>query len=610
MHVLHARSGARILGLALAALAIAVPAAQAKDKAKEQHVQLLAINDLHGHLKPDSPGSIQVGCCNKVLTNGVQTGWTQKTVPAGGISYLATHIKNLRAKNKNTFTVGAGDMIGASPLVSALFHDEPTIEALNSIGFDDIGVGNHEFDEGIDELQRMQYGKRRFPNDGCHPDVGCQDGSPFDGAFFKYLAANVFFEGTDRTIFPPYEIKKAGDTKIAFIGLTFEGTPTVVTPTGVAGLRFAPEVSTTNALVRKLKREQKVKSFVVLLHQGGSQTTPAPVFPGPEDQPDAWQDINKCVNFVGPEIQDIAAGLDKRVSTIISAHTHQPYICRFSGKLVTSAASFGRVITDVDLTIDSKSHKVTATEATNRIVTQDVDKDPAAEAIVSKYDTLSAPLANRVVGTISADILSARGTPRGDNPAGEQPMGDVIADAMLAATNPSDFGGAVAAFMNSGGVRASLFKARSGTETADGQVTYGEAFTVQPFGNTLVVKTCTGQQLYDVLNQQFGNPSGTSNRIMLPSANVRYTWESPAGAKGSVRDGSLTINGTPVDKAASYRVAMNNFMADGGDGYTVFRSCTTALGGEVDLDAFTRYLAAHPNLAPPTLNRITRVNLP
>jgi 5'-nucleotidase len=605
MHVSRARSGARILGLALTALAIAVPAAQAKPKAKEQHVQLLAINDLHGHLQPNTPGTIQVGCCNPVMntaTPPVQTGWTPKTVAAGGVSYLATHIKNLRAQNKNTFTVGAGDMIGASPLISALFHDEPTIEALNSIGFDDVGVGNHEFDEGINELQRMQYGKRMFPNSGCHPVDGCQDGTPFDGAFYKYLAANVFFEGTGRTIFPPYEIKKVGDTKIAFIGLTFEDTPTVVTPAGVAGLQFTPEVSTTNALVRKLKREQKVKSFVVLLHQGGTQVVPAPVFPGPADQPDAWMDINKCVNFNGPDMEAIAAGLDKRVSTIISAHTHQPYVCRMSGKLVTSAASFGRVITDVDLTIDSKSHKVTGTDATNRIVTQDVAKDPAVEAIVQKYDTLSAPLANKVIGTISADILSAR--QGGQNANGEQAMGDVIADAMLEATKPSDFGGAVAAFMNSGGVRASLIRNQISGGEQPGEVTYGEAFTVQPFGNTLVVKTCTGQQLYDVLNQQFNNPAVGSNRIMLPSANVSYQWSD--GAK-KVVDGSLKFGGVAVDKAASYRVAMNNFMADGGDGYTVFTQCTNALGGEVDLDAFTRYLGTHPNLAPPALNRITKV---
>jgi 5'-nucleotidase len=600
MQISNARSGARILGLALAALAIAVPSAQAK--AKDQHVQLLAINDLHGHLAPDTPGSIQVGCCNEVTASNGTKSWAQKTVPAGGIAYLATHIKNLRAQNKNTFTVGAGDMIGASPLVSALFHDEPTVEALNSIGFDDIGVGNHEFDEGVAELQRMQYGNQRGGN-GCHPVDGCVGKTFFAGALYKYLAANVFFAGTDNTIFPPYEIKKVGDTKIAFIGMTFEGTPTVVTPTAVAGLEFRPEVATANALVKKLKREQKVKAFVVLLHQGGTQRPPSqPAWPAPVN-PDAYTDVNECVNFLGPEMETIAAGLDKRIGAIVSAHTHQPYNCRMSGKLVTSAASFGRVVTDIDLTIDSKSKKITDSTATNRIVTQDVAKDQAAQAILDKYTALSAPLANRVVGTISADILSARGAQNGQNAAGEQPMGDVIADAMLQATAPANLGGAVAAFMNSGGVRASLIRNQISGGEQPGEVTYGEAFTVQPFGNTLVVKTCTGQQLYDVLNQQFNNPSAGSNRIMLPSANVSYTWSDSAK---KVVEGSLKFGGVAVDKAASYRVAMNNFMADGGDGYTVFTTCTQPLGGAVDLDAFTAYLANHPNLAPPTLNRITK----
>src|SRR3954454_18852977 len=587
--------------------ALALPTGAVAPPSHELHVQLLAINDLHGHLAPNTPGSIQVGCCNPVNnSSGVQTGWTQKTVPAGGLAYLATHIKRLRAQNPKTFTVGAGDMIGASPLVSALFHDEPTIEGLNSIGFDDVGVGNHEFDEGIDELQRMQYGSQ-LGGDGCHPVDGCQDGSPFSGAFWKYLAAKVFYAGTNNTIFPPYEIKKVGNAKIAFIGLTFEATPTVVTPSGVAGLEFRPEGSTTNALVQKLRHERGVKAFVVLLHQGGTQVPPAPVFPGPANQPDAFMDVNKCANFNGPEIQAIAAGLDPRIGVIVSAHTHQPYICRFSGKLVTSAASFGRLVTSIDLTIDHQSKAITAATAKNNIVTQDVDKDPAAEAIVKKYTDLSAPLANKVIGTITADIKSARDVPSGQNAAGEQPMGDVIADAMLEATAPSDFGAAKAAFMNSGGVRAGLlFNQISGGEQP-GQVTYGEAFTVQPFGNTLVVKSCTGQQIYDVLNQQFNNPSAGSNRFMLPSGNVRYQWTTVGGPH--VVDGSVSLDGgvTAINKAANYRVVMNNFMADGGDGYTVFRSCTQPLGGEVDLDAFARYLQAHSPLAPPTLNRITKV---
>jgi 5'-nucleotidase len=593
------------LAVMLVAPALAPAASSSTQEEKFTSVQLLAINDLHGHLERGTPGSIQVGCCNPVFntaTPPVQIGWTPKSVPAGGIEFLATHIKDLRTTNANTLTVGAGDLIGASPLVSALFHDEPTIEAMNSIGLDVSGVGNHEFDEGVPELLRMQFGNQ-LGGDGCHPVDGCQDGTPFVGSFFQYLAANVFYEGTDETILPPYEIKTVEGKKIAFIGLTLEGTPTIVTPTAVAGLEFKPEVETVNELVQTLASRDKVKAFVVLLHQGGSQTVPAPVFPGPADQPDAYMDVNRCVNFNGPEITSIANGLDDRVEVVVSAHTHQPYVCTIDDKLVTSAASFGRVITDIDLTLNPAG-VVTAASAVNRIVTQTVAPDPATGEILAKYLGLSAPLANRVVGHITADILSARGTPNGQNAAGEQPMGDVIADAMLEATTAADFGGAVAAFMNAGGVRASLLFAKSGPEAVDGIVRYTEAFTVQPFGNTLVVKTCTGQQLYDVLNQQFNNPSTGSNRIMLPSANVDYHWTSTPTPH--VVDGTLSFdNGaTFVNKSTSYRIALNNFTADGGDNFTVFRSCTDALGGEVDLDAFVRYLGKHDPLAPPALDRI------
>jgi 5'-nucleotidase len=240
-------------------------------------------------------------------------------------------------------------------------------------------------------------------------------------------------------------------------------------------------------------------------------------------------------------------------------------------------------------------------------VTQDVAQDAAAKAILDKYTTLSAPFANRVIGTITADIRSARDNPSGQNAAGEQPMGDVIADAMLEATAPSDFGGAVAAFMNSGGVRAGLFYNQISGGEQPGEVTYGEAFNVQPFGNTLVVKTCTGQQIYNVLNEQFNNPAAGSNRIMLPSANVHYQWTTTGGPR--IVDGSMSFDGgaTPIAKAASYRVAVNNFMADGGDNYTVFRSCTQPLGGDVDLDAFARYLGVHSPVAPPALTRIEKV---
>src|SRR5262245_5892220 len=588
--------------VAVLALPAAAPAKQA-----DTQVQLLAINDLHGHLAPSTPGSIQVGCCNPVFKDGVQTGWTQKSVPAGGIAYLATHINILRAGHPNTITVAAGDLIGASPLVSALFHDEPTIEALNSIGMDVTGVGNHEFDEGVDELERMRYGNQ-LGGDGCHPVDRCQDGTPFGGSIFPFLAANVFLHDTDETIFPPYAVRKLGNAKIGFIGLTFEGTPTVVTPSAVEGLDFKPEVSTVNALVEKLRSEQGVKAFVVLLHQGGAQRPPSPpADPAATPAGDEYTDVNRCVNFNGPEMEAIADELDPRVSVIVSAHTHQPYVCEMSGKLVTSAASFGRVVTDIELTIDHRSKRVTEATALNHIVAQTVDKDADAQAILDKYAALSAPLANRVIGSIAADIRSGRDVPSGQNAAGEQPMGDVIADAMLEATAPSDFGGAVAAFMNSGGVRGGLlFDQLSGGEQP-GQVTYGEAFTVQPFGNTLVVKTCTGQQIYDVLNQQFNNPEPGSNRIMLPSAEVTYQWTTDGGPH--IVDGSVSFDGgtTPIDKTADYRIAVNNFMAEGGDNYTVFRSCTNPLGGEIDLDALGRYLGAHSPLAPPPPTRIEKL---
>jgi 5'-nucleotidase len=598
----------KVFATLFALIVVAALPAAAAAKRPDTHVQLLAINDLHGHLAPNTPGSIQVGCCNPVRNDaGVQTGWTQKTVPAGGIAYLATHIKSMRTRHPHSFTVGAGDMIGASPLVSALFHDEPTIEELNRLGMDVTGVGNHEFDEGIDELERMRYGNQ-LGGDGCHPVDGCQDGTPYRGSLFPYLAANVFFAGTDETIFPPYEIRKVGKVKIAFIGLTFEGTPTVVTPSAVEGLEFRPEVGTVNALVDKLRDERGINAFVVLLHQGGTQRPPSPPA-DPEVTPtgDEYTDVNRCVNFNGPEMEAIANGLDDDVRVIVSAHTHQPYVCEMAGKLVTSASSFGRVVTDIELTIDRRSDEITGASAFNHIVTQDVKRDRRAQKILDKYTELSAPLANRVIGSITADIRSSRDVPSGQNAAGEQPMGDVIADAMLEATAPSDFGGAVAAFMNSGGVRGGLiFDQLSGGEQP-GEVTYGEAFTVQPFGNTLVVKTCTGQQIYDVLNQQFNNPASGSNRIMLPSANVHYQWTTVGGPH--IVDGSVSFDGgtTLIDKSASYRIAVNNFMADGGDNYTVFRSCTDPLGGDVDLDAFAAYLMKHSPVGPPELNRIEKV---
>jgi 5'-nucleotidase len=597
------RTFAALVAVALAI--VAAPSALADQQAKPKkekltHVKLLAFNDFHGHLETGTPGTIVDPA-------------TGLAVPSGGAEYFATHLKALGSEDENTFVVSAGDLIGASPLASGLMHDEPTIDFMNYVGLDTIGVGNHEFDEGKAELLRMQYGNRTWRGrgenkgspyvparaDGCHPVDGCQDGTPFAGSVFQYLAANVTDTDTDNALLPQYQIVDLGKgQKLAFVGETLQGTPLIVTPTGVAGLDFLDEADTVNALVPRL-RAKKVDTIVLLLHEGGMQN--APFSRG-------FMDINKCENFTGPDLLDIVNRLSPGVNLVVSAHTHQPYVCNFNGRMVTSAASFGRLITSIDLTIDRTDGVLDSVAAENHVVTQTVPKDAGATAILQRYKAISDPIGNRVLGRITADIHSARGTVNGTNAAGEQPMGDVIADAMYEAAHPSDFGGAVAAFMNVGGVRSSLlFNQISGGEQP-GEVTYAEAFAVQPFGNTLVVKTCTGQQLYDVLEQQFENPAAGQQRVMAVSqVTYSYTRTVPAGQK-RVLDGSLKIGGATVDRAASYRVVMNNFMADGGDGYSVFKSCTAPLGGDVDIDAFGRYLAAHSPVAPPPLNRITRLD--
>ncbi|MDF2732756.1 MAG: 5-Nucleotidase domain protein, partial [Desertimonas sp.] len=460
--------------VAIGALVTALPAVAAdnpKKDNKDTHVQLLAFNDFHGHVQATNPqgqsipGTIQVGQTRNPTTGAI----VNQVVNAGGAEYLATTVKGLRTTNANTITVGSGDLIGASPLLSGLFHDEPAIEALNIVGLDVSGVGNHEFDEGLAEIYRMLNG-------GCHPVDGCQDGTPFLGSIFGYLAANVFFEGTNETVLPPYEIRKIDNAKIAFIGLTLEGTPLIVTPSAIEGLEFRDEIQTVNALVEKLRNEEGVRAFVVLLHEGGIQNAPFSNADAAQGLP-GWAGINNCDNLSGA-IVDIANGVSDQVDVIVSGHTHQQYICKgakeIDGKLVTSAASFGRLVTDIDLVIDHQTKDVTSKTAENVIVTQTGAKDPAVSALIAHYDAIAGPIANRVVGVATTDLLSARdvspvpGDPDGD---GEAPLGNIIADAQLEATAPTDFGGAVIAFMNPGGIRAPV---------AAGEVTYGELFNVQP----------------------------------------------------------------------------------------------------------------------------------
>jgi 5'-nucleotidase len=552
-----------LIALALLA-AIAMPAAAGKPQTVE--VQILAINDFHGNLEPPGGSSGRI-----TLPGGA-------TVNAGGAEFLSTHIQQLRATNPNTIFLSAGDNIGASPLLSALFHDEPTIEALNMMGMEYSAVGNHEFDEGVDELLRMQNG-------GCHPVDGCQDGDDFAGAAFKFLSANVEWKDRHKpkTLFPPVKIRTFKKAKVAFIGVSLESTPTIVTPSGVAGLNFLPEVASVNALV-PLLQAKGVRAIVVVLHNGGSQTG----------------FYNECVNL-SSDITGIAEGLDDEVDVLITGHTHNAYNCVVDNKLVTGASSFGRLITDIDLTIDRGTGDVVAKQANNVIVTRDVPADPAVTALINKYKVVAGPLANRVIGSITADIT------RTATAAGESALGDVIADAQLAATALQGYGDAVVAFMNPGGIRADLTYSQISGGELPGEVTYGEAFTVQPFGNSLVTMSLTGAQIDTLLEQQFDNPLPGQMRILQVSQGFTYTWSASAPTGNKVDIASIMINGVPIDPAGVYRVTVNSFLADGGDRFTVLTQGTDRLGGALDLDALIAYFAAYSPVPPGPMDRISMI---
>jgi 5'-nucleotidase len=559
------------LALLLGAVLLTLPAtAGAKGGPSTLEVQILGLNDFHGQLQPVPATS-----------SGGRIGAT----PAGGVEFLATHVRNLRATNPNTLFVSAGDLIGATPLISALFHDEPTIEAFNLMDLDYNGVGNHEFDEGVDELLRMQNG-------GCHPVDGCIDGDPFAGATFDFLAANVKYKADGETIFPGYKIHEFDGVKIGIIGMTLEGTPSIVSPAGISHVDFFDEAATVNALVPEL-RKQGVRTIIVLLHEGGTIGAPG-------NGAGSETAINQCNNPQGA-LPPIVEAMDDAVDIVVTGHTNWAVNCVIDGKIVTGAAATGRLVTDIDLRINRKSGTVMEefTRVNNRIVTQDVPKASDLTALVTKYDAISAPLANRVIGEISASITRAA------NLAGESALGDVIADAQLFATTPAELGGAVMAFMNSGGIRNDLLFPSSPAGEGDGKVTYGEAFNVQPFGNSLVTMTLTGSQIDTLLEQQFDNPTPGAMRILQVSEGFAYAWSAPAPTGDKVSN--ITLNGLPISPVTSYRVTVNSFTAEGGDNYFVLRDGTDRLGGDVDLDALEKYFIAQGVVDPGPQNRITRL---
>ena len=544
--------------------AVAVTAAPAvASPAGTTDVRLIAFNDFHGNLEPPSGSSGRV-----TLPGG-------STVNAGGAAYLATHVKQLESEVRNSLVLSAGDNIGASPVASALFHDEPTIDFLNELGVQASVVGNHEFDEGYQELQRIQSG-------GCHPADGCQFRDKYQGADFPFLGSNVYFDNGAPALLP-FAVKLSGGQPIGIIGATLEDLPTVVSAGAIRGLRFGDEVEAINRTSSRLDR-LGIKAQVVLLHQGDNTTGG-----GPDD----------CAINPGPASQ-IARGVSASVDAIFTGHSHQQYNCQIADpagnpRPVIQGLSFGRLLSVVDLKIDKRTRDVVrgATVSQNEVVTRDVTADPAVAKLVDEAVTKAAPIAGERIGAITADLRAAGAA------SGESTLGDVIADAQLEATASN---GAQIAITNPGGIRADLTYASSPAGEGDGVVTYGEAFTVQPFANIMQTITLTGANLKNVLEQQW---SATTTRILQISATLRYTYS--ASAPIGSRVSNITVNGTPVDPAATYRVSVNNFLAGGGDGFTEFTRGTELTGGPVDLDALIAYFAAHSPIAPPAADRITVV---
>ena len=548
----------RLLLIAMAALpgCATVPRA-----ALPVEVQILAFNDFHGNLEP--PG----------LTVAAADG----EVPAGGAAYLAGALTRLRTGR--SITVSAGDVIGASPLISSLFLDEPTIDAMNAMGLELNAVGNHEFDRGAAELQRMQVG-------GCQkytPRIPCRV-EPFAGATFRFLAANVF--GPDgKTIFPGTALREIGGVSIGFIGMTLRDTPTMVVPTGVAGLRFADEVTTANAASAELVAAG-ARAVVLLIHQGGSIS--------------GRFDDQSCPGLDGA-IVPIVAALDPAIRLVVSGHTHNAYICHLplpggGERLLTSAGKYGTLVADIRLTftggalVGEKANFVIVQGAAIANAKQAVSlsaahpvfaADPAVAAIVARYHDASAHEGERIVGHLGG--VAAMG-----GAGAESGAAAVVADSMLFASRAPAAGRADFALTNSGGARTDLIPGPGGA------VTFAQITALEPFANRLITKTMTGALVKAVLEQSFDSGTNSAERpnMLIPSANVHIDYDRlrPAGDRVT----RVTIDGQTLDPARNYRVTVPNFLSDGGDNFTKFRDGTDPVEGGGDLDAMEAWLATSP----------------
>lgn len=507
-------------------------------------VHLFAINDLHGHLLPVNGNDGRLA-----------------TYDAGGAAYLAAHMARLKARYPDSAVVSAGDNVGASPLESSLFHDEPTIRFLDALTTAASAVGNHEFDHGVTELARLQAG-------GCASD-GCEPGDPFTGATFPYLAANVTDQnGQQPPTLRPWTMLTVGGHRIGVVGVVTPDTAHIVAPAGIRGYTFSDEADAVNKAVPQLQAAG-AETIVALIHDGGEQRTGS-----------APLDYNGCVGITD-SVTALAQHTDSAVRVLITGHSHQPYNCSIGGKVVTQASSYGRLITDVTLRFHDA--RVDAS-AVNRLVSHDIAPDPAISRLVDFYAAQAQPRGARIIGSAAREVSSS------PHAGGDSPLGNLIADAMLASTADDR---TVAAFMNPGGLRADL---------AAGPISYAEAYRALPFGNQVVVVQLTGQQLLDMLEQQWTDPDRPR---VLSVAGITYAYDHAAAKGHRILANTVRIGDQSLNPAASYQIATNNYLAAGGDRFSVLGHAAQTAVGPADLDALEAYLHAHPNITPPT-SRVQR----
>ncbi|MGY1728657.1 bifunctional metallophosphatase/5'-nucleotidase [Geodermatophilus sp. SYSU D01062] len=597
---------AAAVAVATTAGLVAVPSTAQAAPRPSVPVQLIAMNDFHGRITPQ--GGADGSLATAPGPDGAYGTTDDVTTPVGGAAHVAATVDALQARfagqnggSTDSFFVGAGDLVSASPFESSVYKDEPTIEALNAMGLDVSSVGNHEFDRGTEELRRISGATDDSHTDdvtACEGVAAGVDGCfgtgehAFHGTEFPYLAANVISRETGEPMLPPYQVfDVAGGQRIALIGVVTETTPTIVSPAGITDVRFIDEAEAVNRWTHELKK-QGIRSIGVLVHEGGDVTDPT-----------AAPTANGCTGLTGP-IVDLNTRMDKQVDFIVSAHSHETYNCLLpvrgsEPRLVTQAGFYGRLVTDIRLTINPNTGDVDrrATYAATNVPVTRTATDPEVQSIVDYWNGRSAEARNRVVGSATATI----GASGSANRATEQPIVNLVAQAQLEALSDPVFGGPVIGFTNPGGVR---------TNIAAGEVTYGELFDVQPFGNTVNALTLTGAQIDDVLEQQFQAQSAgprNSQLILGTSQGFAYTYDLDLPYGERVIDSSITLNGTPLVPTQEYRVVANSFLVGGGDGFTAFTGGTNVATGPFDVDALVAYFATRSPVSPPPANHSTAV---